>query len=200
MIAAIAFSALIALLCLFQLALACGAPWGRLAWGGQHAGVLPTGYRIGSAVAILVYGFIAALALDRGGILDWFPDTFSRVGMWIVVGFLTLGVVMNALSRSKLERATMTPVALVLAILALNIALTGPSERLGTYTVIDNGSGPVLCEGGVMESYPPQCFGAPIVEWNWDDHPHEAVQGVRWGEYSLIVTRNGDRVLVDVKE
>ena len=39
------------------------------------------------------------------------------------VGYLALGVLMNAISRSKLERFIMTPVALVLAILALVVAL-----------------------------------------------------------------------------
>lgn len=42
--------------------------------------------------------------------------------MWVVFGYLTLGTLMNALSRSKPERFVMTPVALSLAFLALIIA------------------------------------------------------------------------------
>ncbi|MDI2098304.1 hypothetical protein [Ruicaihuangia caeni] len=123
MFVAVAFVAVIGLLTLFQAALALGAPWGRAAWGGQHAGVLPTGYRIGSAVSILVYGFIAVIALARADVVDVLPDGFAQVAMWVVFGFLALGVVMNAISRSRIERAVMTPVALVLAVLALLIAL-----------------------------------------------------------------------------
>lgn len=33
----------------FQTALAAGAPWGAAAWGGDHHGTLPVGYRLGSA-------------------------------------------------------------------------------------------------------------------------------------------------------
>jgi len=124
MIAAIAFASLIGLLVLFQLALALGAPWGRLAWGGQHRGVLPRGYRIGSLVVILVYGFFATVALGRVELLAWYPVGFAQVAMWVIFGVLALGVLMNAISRSKPERYVMTPVALVLAVLALLVALS----------------------------------------------------------------------------
>lgn len=124
MVLAILFTAVLGLLVLFQLALAFGAPWGRFAWGGQHTGVLPTGYRIGSAVSVLVYVVIALLAFDRVGVLQLVPDAVSRVGMWIVFGLLAAGVVMNAISRSKHERVTATPVALVLALLAFLIAVS----------------------------------------------------------------------------
>lgn len=124
---AIAFAVIIGLLCLFQLALALGAPWGKLAWGGQHEGKLPVSYRIGSGIGILVYAVFAALALDRAGIIDIVPDIVSQVGMWIQFGILALGTLMNLVSRSKPERFTMTPVALVLTILALVIAIQGPA-------------------------------------------------------------------------
>ncbi len=124
MVAAVAFAVLIGILVVFQLALALGAPWGRLAWGGQHQGSLPVGYRVGSAANILVYGVMALLALDRTGLVAVVPDATSRVGMWAVFGVLVLGTLMNAVSRSKPERFAMTPVALALAILALFVSLS----------------------------------------------------------------------------
>ena len=124
---AVVFSCLLGALGLFQLALAAGAPWGRFAWGGQHAGVLPDRYRVGSAVSALFYVAIAMLALDRSGTLDVVPDGVSRVGMWIVFGLLVLSVPMNGISRSRPERYVMTPVVLVLAVLAVLIAL-GPTD------------------------------------------------------------------------
>lgn len=123
MVAAIAFVVLLGLLAAFQLALALGAPWGRLAWGGQNPGVLPRGNRIGSVVSVLVYGLSASIALDRAGLIAWYPPGFTQVAMWVVVGVLVLGVLMNAISGSKPERFVMTPVALVLAVLALLVAL-----------------------------------------------------------------------------
>src|SRR5690554_3716625 len=100
-LAVAAFAGLLALLVLFQLALAFGAPWGALAWGGQNRGTLPAGYRWASGFSVLVYGFLAVLALDRAGVIDVLPEGFSEVGMWIVVGFLGLGVLMNGISRSR---------------------------------------------------------------------------------------------------
>jgi hypothetical protein len=55
-------------------------------------------------------------------LIDVVGDDVSGVGAWVVAGFLSLGVVMNAISRSKPERFTMTPVALVLAASAYVVA------------------------------------------------------------------------------
>ncbi|MGB3673445.1 MAG: hypothetical protein WA988_03285 [Candidatus Nanopelagicales bacterium] len=49
--------------------------------------------------------------------------TFVPVAISLVFGFLALGVVANALSRSRSERLVMTPIAFVLAALSLAIAL-----------------------------------------------------------------------------
>lgn len=120
--AAIALTVILALLAVFQLALALGAPIGRFAWGGAHR-VLPTRLRIGSLVSIVIYAVIAILALDRVGLIDIVPDAVSTVGMWVVFGYFVLGIPLNAISRSKPERLTMTPVVAVLAVLSLLVAL-----------------------------------------------------------------------------
>jgi hypothetical protein len=195
MTTAVVFVAVLVLLVLFQLALAFGAPWGRFAWGGQYPGTLPAGYRIASVFSVLVYGFIAVLALDRAGVLEVFPEGFSRIGIWVVFGYLALGVVMNAISRSKPERYLMTPVALVLAVLALLIALAPAAERSFAGMVLDNGNGPVFCTT-VMESYPPQC-GADspaVLGWDWNSVEHEQSQSVRWGEYRFQGVRGRDTI------
>ena len=197
MIAAIAFVTLIGVLVLFQLALAFGAPWGRFAWGGQHPGVLPLGYRIASGVSILIYGFIALLALDRAGVAAVFPNVFSQVGIWLVFVYLTLGVVMNAISRSKPERYAMTPVALALALLALLIALNGPAQESFAGMVLDDGDGPVFCTT-VMESDPPQCGAdSPAVTgWDWAAVEHEESQTIRWGNYRFRGERDGNTISI----
>jgi hypothetical protein len=120
--AAIALTVILAALAVFQLALALGAPIGRFAWGGQHR-VLPTKLRIGSLVSIVIYAVIALLALDRSGAIDVVPDGVSTVGMWIVFAYFVLGIPLNAISRSKPERYTMTPIVTVLAALSLLVAL-----------------------------------------------------------------------------
>ena len=119
--AAVIFSGLIIGLALFQANLAAGAPWGRLAWGGQYQR-LPLGLRIGSAISILIYAGFAAIVLGKAGLVavtgDWLgPAT------WVIAAFLALGTVMNAISRSVPERLAMTPVAAVLCGAAVIVAL-----------------------------------------------------------------------------
>lgn len=65
--------------------------------------------------------------------------------------------------------------------------------------ILDDGSGPQLCQA-LMESYPPQCHGEPIVDWDWDAVAHEEAGGVRWGLYSVIVERDGDNVRVTLAD
>jgi hypothetical protein len=120
--AAIALTVILAVLAVFQLALVFGAPLGHFAWGGQHR-VLPRRLRIGSLMSVVIYAVIAVLALDRAGVIDVVSDIVSTVGMWIVFAYFVLGIPLNAISRSKPERYTMTPVVAVLAILSLLVAL-----------------------------------------------------------------------------
>ena len=119
---ALALTVVLGLLAVFQLALILGAPLGRFAWGGQHR-VLPARLRIGSAVSILVYAFIALIAWDRVGAIDVFGEPFSEIAMWVIFAYFVLGIGMNAISRSKAERATMVPVSIVLAALSFLIAM-----------------------------------------------------------------------------
>jgi len=119
---ALALTVVLALLAAFQIALALGAPLGRFAWGGQHR-VLPPRLRVGSAVSVLIYVLIDLIAWDRVGAIALFPAGFAEVAMWVIFAYFMLGILMNAVSRSKPERFTMVPVTIVLAVLSLFIAL-----------------------------------------------------------------------------
>jgi hypothetical protein len=120
-LALFAFIVILVALVVFQVALIAGAPLGRFAWGGQHER-LPRKLRIGSVVSVVLYVAFIVLALDRVGAIDVLPDAFSVIAMWVLTGYLALGVILNLISRSKPERYLMTPVALVLALLAWVIA------------------------------------------------------------------------------
>src|SRR5687768_9176839 len=99
-------------LAVFQALLVAGQPLGRFAWGGQHD-VLPTGLRLGSAVSIALYAAFAVLMLSAADTLDVLPTGFVDVAIWVLTGYFTLGIAMNAISRSRPERLVMTPVVLV---------------------------------------------------------------------------------------
>jgi hypothetical protein len=107
----------------FQAALALGAPWGRAAWGGAHQR-LPDALRLASAFAAAFWVLAALVVLARAG-FDWSPIPFSLAtwGAWTLFGMLVLGTILNLASRSRLERLIQTPVATVLAILCLLVAL-----------------------------------------------------------------------------
>jgi len=126
MIEVLAFIActILAVLAVFQVLLIFGAPLGQYAWGGSHI-VLPPKLRIGSAISIILYFFFALIILSNTKVLD-IPinkDTLD-IGIWVLTAYFSIGVFMNGISRSKRERAVMTPVALALAFICLFIAIS----------------------------------------------------------------------------
>lgn len=114
---------ILSLLSLFQLSLAFGAPLGQYAWGGKHK-VLPPSLRVGSALSLLVYLVITICLLSKSGIYQIIQQgTFLNILVWVIFVYLVLGIFMNAISRSKRERYTMTPIVILLASCALTVAL-----------------------------------------------------------------------------
>jgi hypothetical protein len=122
---AIIAATLLGVIAVFQIALAVGAPWGAASWGGRHPGKLPTGYRIGSAIAgLFFYPAVAVFILDSAGVLGDETSSDGGAGLWVLVGLFGLSTVINFISPSKVERIW-APVALVLtaccAILAISL-------------------------------------------------------------------------------
>lgn len=95
----------------FQVALAAGAPWGRAAWGGRHAGRLPGSLRAGSAIAAVVWALAAVAVAAR---IEW--------ATWVLVGLLALGTLMNLASSSPWERFGWAPFSATLAALCIAAA------------------------------------------------------------------------------
>lgn len=119
-VAAVGFLAIAA----FQAALAVGAPLGRAAWGGATA-ELPPRLRIASAVAVVIWLLAATIVLGRVGaqvvplaapVLLW--------GTWILVALSALGAMVNFASSSPWERFLWGPLAVVLGLLTLVVALS----------------------------------------------------------------------------
>ena len=77
------------------------------------------------------------------------------------------------------------------------LAGCGASAETGDYWILDDGEGAQLCDM-LLESYPPQCKGIPVISWDWNTVEHEEAQGVRWGLYTVAVQADGDRVHVTV--
>ena len=112
------------LLSVFQIALIAGAPIARFAWGGAH-NVLPLKLKMASAISIVLYLVFAVFILSKSNLLSIINNPILvDVGMWIITAYFILGIGMNAISRSKPERIVMTPVALLLAVSFLLIAIS----------------------------------------------------------------------------
>lgn len=123
MIASIIALVTLGLLAALQIALVAGAPLGNYAWGGQHK-VLPAKLRFGSAFSIIIYAILASFILSKSGI--WViitNNTVLIVGLWITTLYLSLGIFLNAISRSKRERNLMTLVSTLLAATFFIIAI-----------------------------------------------------------------------------
>jgi len=73
-----------------------------------------------------------------------------------------------------------------------------PAEATGHGMVIDDGSGPRMCLGMIMDSYPPQCEGPAIIGWDWASvDGEESAVGVTWGEYRIRGVWDGDVFTID---
>ena len=118
------FAAVTLISVLFQLALAAGMPWGHLAMGGRFPGKFPPALRIGAVVQAALLAFLACVVLARAGVA--FPDlsNLANVLIWIAVGISGLSLIMNLITPSKWERRLWAPVALLMTLSSLIVALS----------------------------------------------------------------------------
>lgn len=122
-IAAIVGVTLLAVVVVFQIALAVGAPLGKAAWGGRHEGVLPKRLRIASGfAALLVYPLIILVVLDSASLIDmtFLPGNGEAV-MWVLCGLFSLGGLANVASRSTVERYW-APISVAIAVCCAIVA------------------------------------------------------------------------------
>ncbi|WP_339817333.1 hypothetical protein MKZ15_18625 [Paenibacillus sp. FSL R7-0216] len=122
-VSGIIFSSLTSIVILFQIALALGAPWGRFAMGGKYPGRFPIYMRVIALFQAVVLAFLGLIVLSRSelAVNQWYE--FSLSAVWFVVAFSVLSSIMNLISRSKGERAIWAPVAIVMVITSLIVAL-----------------------------------------------------------------------------
>ena len=82
------------------MALVAGAPWGAHFYGGRvetRDGVLPAGYRLMSAGAVIILGLMVWIVLAYSGTVGaglW-SGGFLDIGIWVVFGYLVLNTLGN---------------------------------------------------------------------------------------------------------
>ncbi len=78
-------------------------------------------------------------------------------------------------------------------------AAAGQVRSANLPTVMDTGAGPVeLCLGAIAESYPPQCGGPAIPNWDWaaQQGMFEQQGKIRWGTFAVTGTWDGEAFTV----
>jgi hypothetical protein len=121
---AVAAAVGVASLSIFQILLASGLPLGHAAFGGEYR-VLPKKLRYVSALSAAIFLVAFYVILTRGGLLGRGRQESSpiRVGIWVLVAIFSVSALANVASRSRWERRLMAPVALVLALCCVEVAL-----------------------------------------------------------------------------
>ena len=107
----------------FQVALALGAPWGAYAMGGVFPGRYPPPMRVAAVVQAVLIGLLALAVLSAAGLV--LPDLIAAIPWlaWAAVAVSALAVILNALSRSAGERRIWVPVAVVMLVSSLLVAM-----------------------------------------------------------------------------
>jgi hypothetical protein len=108
----------------FQIALALGAPWGAYAMGGKYPGRYPRTMRIAAAAQAGLLTAISVIVLSKAGLLlPSLSQTLPSL-IWLVVAFSGASVVLNAITPSAGERRIWLPVAVVMLLSSLTVAIT----------------------------------------------------------------------------
>ena len=123
-IAALVFGFFIAVVTIFQLALAAGVPWGSIAMAGKFPGRFPPLMRAIAFVQVFVLIFLGAIVWTRAGIIcpQWYLA--SEQFIWGVVSFGALGFIVNLITPVKWERNIWAPIAAILLISSLIVAMS----------------------------------------------------------------------------
>ena len=116
---AFSYCGLAALPILMHLALAAGAPLGRLTVGGRFPGRLPPRWRALALVQAALLGVMAGAVLARAGI----GPTLLATLYWPALAVTLLSLLANAASPSRPERLLWTPVLLMMAAAGLGVGL-----------------------------------------------------------------------------
>ena len=110
MTAAVVALALLAALAVFQALLVAGRAAGAVRVGRAARGAADRTCGSAAPSRSSLYAVFAVLILQVAGVIAPLPDGFADVAIWVLTGYFALGIVLNAISRSRPERLVMTPV------------------------------------------------------------------------------------------
>jgi hypothetical protein len=121
-VAAWTYAAATGLVVAFQVAVALGAPWGELAMGGRFPGRMPPALRAAAVAQGVVLSGLGWIVLDRAKALGG-AAVAPGWAIWTAVGVGGLSLALNLATPSRWERAVWAPVALLMTVSSLVVAL-----------------------------------------------------------------------------
>lgn len=121
--AGIVAAVILTLILCFQLLLAIGMPFAEASWGGRHKGVLPAKMRWASLASAVIIATFVWVVLARAGLVAPGPQpTTIRILTWVLAGFMALNTLGNLVSKSRIERAVMTPATVIIFVCLVVVA------------------------------------------------------------------------------
>lgn len=122
--AALLFAAVTAAVIAFQVALALGAPWGGYAMGGRFPRQFPPRMRVAAIAQAVVLSLAVVVVLsDASIVVPSLAATFPGL-IWLVVALSAVSLVLNTLTPSVRERRIWAPVAVVMLVCGLVVAVS----------------------------------------------------------------------------
>jgi len=109
---------------ILQIGLMLGAPWGRMAMGGQFGDVFPPKLRVSAFIQLLIILFSVLIVLVRGGVILQEYFELSRTAIWFVVVLYFISAILNTLTSSKIERMLGMPTGIVMFVSSLVVGLS----------------------------------------------------------------------------
>jgi hypothetical protein len=100
--------------------------------GGAFKGTYPLEMRVAAVLQVVLYAAIGAIVLARAGVALPKLRVLARWLIWPIVALFGAAVVLNFISPSVGERLLWTPVAIVVLLLGLRVALDTTSRSTAT--------------------------------------------------------------------
>jgi hypothetical protein len=91
--------------------------------GGRYPGKYPFKMRVVALLNIFIISFLSIIVLSRANIILLQMNPFSHKAIWGVVVFSGVGIFLNSITPSKIERIW-APVSLIQFITSLIVALS----------------------------------------------------------------------------
>ena len=113
-ILAILYALMIAFVCLFQLCLIFGAPWGQITQGGRYEGSLPLTRRVAALSSVPILICMGASITSAAGLSPYWEGWTG----YAAIVMQTLSTTLNWITPSQKERLLWGPITSIMFLIA----------------------------------------------------------------------------------